>query len=397
MKVRIIKIFVFFLVSALFISILWRQTHLPYQAVYEPPAELEFEEAFDEEKMNKESSAEFPTRVEREVSDVFSYNADITVGKDFDRNQFYQCTAVLRKPDPQQWMDFFQVDSESWNISEAEDGNTRDRKIGTQVNCVKGNEETLYIGKNFVLYNVHNMHYTNLSQNFAKNEYVLPADQTFSKDSDLPFESREENWKNISRSLSELDLLIDDCIIISEYSLDLESLQKQEEILFQAGLKREDEKNPFWSTADEGYYYILIQGYQGLPVFCHRTTAGLSEENELSKSSLNLYYTDAGFRMIDLRYWFDFQKTDQKITLAPFEKIMETIDQKYANVKQEQKLEVTECRLMLYPNDTGKKEMEVIPIWLCTIERGLSRPIYLSIHAVTAEEVYEMEYFTGIW
>ncbi len=394
MKVRIIKIFVFFLVSALFIGILWHQTHLPYQAVYEPPAELDFEEAFDEERMNKESSAEFPTRVEREVSDVFSYNADITVGKDFDRNQFYQCTAVLRKPDPQQWMDFFQVDSERWNISEAEDGNTRDRKIGTQVNCVKGNEETLYIGKNFVLYNVHNMHYTNLSQNFAKNEYVLPADQTFSKESDLPFESREENWKNVSRSLSELDLLIDDCIIISEYSLDLETLQKQEEILFQAGLKREDEKNPFWSTADEGYYYILIQGYQGLPVFCHRTTAGLSEENELSKSSLNLYYTDAGFRMIDLRYWFDFQKTDQKITLAPFEKIMETIDQKYANVKQEQKLEVTECRLMLYPNDTGKKEMEVIPIWLCTIERGLSRPIYLSIHAVTAEEVYEMEYYT---
>ena len=392
MKLKVVKIVIIFLICTVAIGILWRQTHLPYQAVYEPPAESDFTEVTEEEKNNIEILSEFPTRVEREVSDVFSYNADITVGKDFDRNQFYQCTAVLRKPDPQKWMDFFQVDSENWEISEYEDAETRNGEIGTRINCVKGNEETLYIGENHLLYCVNNMHYINLSQNFVNNEYVLPADQTFSKDSDLPFESREENWKNISRSLSELDLLIDDCIIISEYSLDLESLQKQEEILFQAGLKREDEKNPFWSTADEGYYYILIQGYQGLPVFCRRTTASLTEEDETSKASLNLYCTDAGFRLIDLIYWYDFQKTDQKITLTSFDKIMETIDQKYANVKQEHKMEVTECRLMLYPKDVGKEEMEVIPIWLCTIEREFSRPIYLSIHAVTAEEVYEMEY-----
>ncbi len=392
MKLKVVKIVIIFLICTVAIGILWRQTHLPYQAVYEPPAESDFAEVTEEEKNNIEISSEFPTRVEREVSDVFSYNADITVGKDFDRNQFYQCTAVLRKPDPQKWMDFFQVDSENWEISEYEDAETRNGEIGTRINCVKGNEETLYIGENHLLYCVNNMHYINLSQNFVNNEYVLPADQTFSKDSDLPFESREENWKNISRSLSELDLLIDDCIMISEYSLDLESLQKQEEILFQAGLKREDEKNPFWSTADEGYYYILIQGYQGLPVFCRRTTASLTEEDETSKASLNLYCTDAGFRLIDLIYWYDFQKTDQKITLMSFDKIMETIDQKYANVKQEHKMEVTECRLMLYPKDVGKEEMEVIPIWLCTIEREFSRPIYLSIHAVTAEEVYEMEY-----
>lgn len=96
MKLKIVRIFAFLLICAAAVGVLWRQTHQSYQAVYEKPTESDSVTESEDEKL-----LEFPKRVEKEVSDGFSYNADIIIGKDFDINNFYHCTAIITKPDPQ--------------------------------------------------------------------------------------------------------------------------------------------------------------------------------------------------------------------------------------------------------------------------------------------------------
>ncbi len=399
MKIKIIKISAFFFICFILLGILWYRTHLPYYSVYEKSYNLDTVIESKEDSINKknidELPVEFPKRVEREVSEDFSYNADIIVGDKFDKNQFYQCTAVLRKPDPQKWMDFFQVDSENWEISEKETGGTRHGGLKKEIDCFSKTGDVLYIGWDNVLYAVDDMKYIN--HTFNQNLYSpTKNNDLFSKDSDLPFENREENWNYLKENLSKLDIFLDESVVISVYSLDLNTLQEQEEVRFLDGNFRAEEKNPLWNSRDEGYYYFLMQEYQGLPIFKYESTAKWEKEDDRTTSAIEIYCTEAGIRRIWLEYWFDFQKTDQKISLAPFDKIMETIDKKYGSVKQDYEMIVTECRLMLYPKNIGKEKLEVLPVWLCTIESDdpYFKTIYLSIHAVTAEEVYEMEYYT---
>jgi hypothetical protein len=324
-----------------------------------------------------------------------SYDAEVILGEGFDPNNYYQSTATILDIDEAAWEKLFGVTDDEWDKNQIDDV-TREESPCEGLYLESSAGETLYMSGGEGIYGDSDMKYIYVV--FDGNRYSPYYNlDLWSLDSDLEFESREDNWEDIKDKLAGLGVDVQDARIMSEYSIDLENCIKQEKVMLEGENISEEEMKPEWSLGDEGYYYFVEQVSQGLPI-CRDQKFGdyLKDEDRVA---LKMYVKSSGIAYMDMKYWFQIQMSEDKTTFAALDEIMETIDAKYKNTSLSDPLIVRRMELMAYPLMTGDDQYTVIPVWICTIAmQGTSlegdayeQNMILPVNAITGEEMFEME------
>lgn len=188
---------------------------------------------------------------------------------------------------------------------------------------------------------------------------------------------------------------MDHTSIYEEYSLDMETLRQNEDCTDIDGVEQKSEKNPNWNQDQEGYYYGMQQSFQGIPVYFGVGVDGVNDINNFDSMPLQVFQTKSGIENIDLMDWFIFEQKQDKVVLMPIEQILQTLEEKYTAIKSEDTIKVARCELYEYPLEKKEGEYEMNPIWLCRLDiidgQGYEYSTYIPIHAVTGEEMLEIE------
>lgn len=367
------------------VAVLWSRTHMTYSTENDTTGEAAEME-----------SVEFPLEVKETVSQGLSWDAEIIVGDTFDTENFYQSTATMFCPDEEIWKRFFIQGEAGWEESEMEYSSRNGKNMGIGVACQRQNGDVLYVTDVDALYADSGMVY--VYNVYDINTYSPGYNMDlFSMDADLGFQSREENKAKVWEELELLGINMQGAEITSEYSLDFVTLKEQEEQKTELGDIEQEERKDLWSEADEGYYYYVEQKYQGLSVYKDAIIEDYQVQEE--RVPLNIYSTASGINYISIKYWFDFEQSEEKMSFVSFDRIKDVIRKKYEKTDLAEPLIVRNCELVAYPLEIEENTYSIIPVWICTIAmqctdsdgEGFEQNIYVPINAVTGEEMFEME------
>lgn len=361
---------------------LWRHSHQSYQADYE--AETEFIDGSD---MN------FPKTVKAEISDFFSYDADIIVGEEFKTDQCYIGTGRIVPMSLEKWKNFF---CSSDQIVEQRE----DQFFTREGEQCKGNFFALDNGAQFYVSEQDAYFDTDQMQYIIRVLDISPTSETYNMnqygtDNQLDFATRDENWDYVTKCLTELGIPIKDVEIISCYGMEVSVMEAQEEYIYSTGAMEESERKDHWSKEDEGYFYFIRQKWQGLPLYRDKYVNDY-KESDISPS-LQLFVSDKGIQFIRAYYLFEVEE-DKPCTLCSFEKVKETLDEKYGNIEWDNRYVVRKCELVEYPLWT-EDSYTVIPVWICTVAMQCQdefgneweQNTYIPVNAVTGLEMFELE------
>lgn len=336
----------------------------------------------------------FPEEVKEQVTDNFSYDAKITLEKDFDSASCHVATASVQQMNKDGWKKLFLKEDRTW--SEEED-TTTDREENVIPETIYTDEDgsVLYLSdEDGMYYQYPDMKY--IEQIFDISPYATIKNE-FSLENELPGKSRQQAEEEVKDTLAQLGVKKDEVVVKESYALDLETIKRKEQEYVGINAVAEEEKNPSWEAGDEGYYMFLEQKVQGLPIF----TAGKVQDFELNgigQSDVEVFDTGKGIKRLSVSNWFDVTFGEEVYQLLPFEEIMKTMNQRMEHIEGDGKMTVTECRLYEYPQLVNEKEYQLRPVWICTVsisqkgeEAVDADKIYIPIDAVTGEEVLDME------
>lgn len=337
----------------------------------------------------------FPEKVERKVNENFSYDAVIKTGNAFCANKCYKATATIQKMQKEKWKEMFLNSNTEWAESEDITEDREGHEVKEQIYEEKEGA-VLYLSDLGGLYGKY-PDMTYIAQIFDTNPDAEIANP-FSTETDLDFISKEDAFERIKNDLQEMGMKREEIRIRQCYSLDAETMQDTENALATIQAIEEKEKKTSWNEQDEGYFVFIEQESQGLPVYTQTNITNF-EYDQVMNSSIMLFYTADSYKHLEIDNWFDIKVSEEKYQLLPFEKIMETIDRKYKDVKTGDKITVTSCELYEYPQLIEAGSYQMLPIWICTItmegydslgEEAEYR-LFIPINAVTGEEILELE------
>lgn len=373
---KYIKNIVLLVICIAAVGVLWEQSHIKIDQNFGNPVQKDA--ALKQE-------VEFPKTYKANVNETFSINADIVVPDDFDPNQICRATAEIQELDMNKWKKRFLKGDESYE-EDPEGGTTREGGLAL---CEYYQSEELYL----CLSEQESSYYKGMSymQTHACLEYNINkgTEDILSKTADLENLSSTNAWDGLISELNTLGITANDYVVSYCYALDHQTLQREEQKMLKDGNLEPDEKKGNWSEEDNTYFYCLLQKDQGLPVFYPKEVIEYEEDPDFG--AVRAYYGVSGLLSLEANYLFDIKDGKEPLTLAPFEKIAETITKKYEQAVLEFKITVTKCRLFQYPLRVGKGTYELVPVWVCTLQYEDSDSVmYLPIHAVTGEEMTEM-------
>lgn len=174
-------------------------------------------------------------------------------------------------------------------------------------------------------------------------------------------------------------------------------MKEQEKLVCQDGGMDASEMNPAWDKSQEGYYFYMTQTFQGLPVYASTEVNRGIWENP-ADSPLQVYYNSHGLTGIFLSNYFKMEKSDERIQLASFDKIVETIEEKYSDIINTNKLTVKRMELLEFPLYKKDGNYQMMPVWMCYLQvtdKNGNNPetlyMQMPIFADTAKEAMEIE------
>lgn len=354
--------------------ILWSRTHVSYE---------EFAKAG--ENAGEQSAADFPEKVEETVNESFSYHAEVVTGEAFDAENFYESTAVTVMPDEEKWKEYFGVNDTAWAVQSEENGDS----VTHYYTDDAGN--SLLLMDNMAMFCAHKM--TPILYVFDTEKYSETNNaEVFAEPMDLSFESREENKTTVNNAMKALGADCDSLQVVSVYYMSAQRMEEQEQIKVENGDIEDDERKASWGADDEAYYYFYEETSQGLPVLSVKT---VTDYNREIKAQMVVCSGADGIIYMKMEDYFQVQQGAEKVSLAPFDKVKECINEKYSQTSGDETITVTKCELCLYPLRTGEGAYTCVPVWICTLERISSqegrKDVYFPVNALTGEEFFEME------
>lgn len=182
----------------------------------------------------------------------------------------------------------------------------------------------------------------------------------------------------------------------SIFALDTETLKEQEITEDMAGNYTEEGKNPEWTKDQEGYYFFGEQTFQGLPVWHKFTVSDWGYFENLEEMPIQIFYSTKGIRSCMLTHCYQIKREEEKITLAPFEKIIETIENKYKDLDTNG-LIVRKIKLTEFPRHQKDGTFQMVPMWICFMDvitsdgERESGDKQMPINAITGEEEIAVE------
>lgn len=345
----------------------------------------------------QEKATEFPQTYQKKVDEKLKFDVEVVCEEGIAGRGVSKATASVVSLNQQSIYQFFMGESGNVQQETIDNYSGIDGTTGTLISYTDEKESELWIADKEGVYGGMLADYIYNSFCVDKNAEEYNADQ-YSKTSDLSFMSRTTAWDNLKDSMEEMNIDLSNVREKAVYSLDVATLQKEESCIDVEGKTAGEEKKPDWSEADEGYYYFLGQQFEGIPLY-EEYAVGTGEDLELETSPLEIYQTVDGISYFNISRWFSIQEQEEKYELASFEKIMNTLEEKYTGTVKTNPLTVEKAVLYEYPISMEDSTYMLLPVWVCTLAEevpDVEGNTYISyfrvpINAVTGEEMPELE------
>ncbi len=212
------------------------------------------------------------------------------------------------------------------------------------------------------------------------------------KNIDFDFADREQAKDSVLNSIKELGGDITDEDFIQLYSLDYETMQKNESAEDVDGEKDETAYKPSWSAEDNCYYFCIRQILDEIPVAYKY--ADVDEKINDYNAPVQVLYSESGIEMLNVNRLFDFSDTGTEANLLNLDKIAESIAKKYNNILTDAEYSVSKLELHYICIRKDEDSYVLRPAWLVTVNESLeaegekySYTMQLLIDAETAKEI----------
>lgn len=209
------------------------------------------------------------------------------------------------------------------------------------------------------------------------------------QDTEISFVSREEAIKKTQLLLSEIGLP-QELLELSAYALDYNMLNQKELELHNQGLLTSEKMKQGWSAADDAYYIVGYQMYNGVPVY-HETMSIRKEfahynvENATFKALLS---ADGWLEFWVTNNIYDLSSNGVTEELLTFEEITSVVEKKYDMLLNDSCYLVSRaCFAFAVLHDESQK-YNVIPVWYFEVMENGDRQSCVWVDAITGNEIY---------
>lgn len=206
---------------------------------------------------------------------------------------------------------------------------------------------------------------------------------------DFPFASRKEAFADIKKSLSNIGIEIQ---TFQVYCLDYHTLRQEEYCVDMDGQEDVEAYKDLWTEDDDCYYFFAGQEFLGIPVY--HVYAEIFPEVAEAYAPVKVIYSKNGIEDLEVERVFDFSEDTKQVSLVGFDKIAQTVVNKFDKILGDSIYKVSSAELY-YMVDilNGKDSYQVFPVWILKIQENypkgeLGDKVQMVIDAVTAEEIY---------
>ena len=231
-----------------------------------------------------------------------------------------------------------------------------------------------------------------------KMPYILAAFQLDESDDDynadlystknqLTFASREDIYANLMTLFQKIDAPLE--YKYKAYALDHTTLKSQEKHEDINGDNDTSSYKTTWSTADDSYYFVMRQCFEGLPVY-HVYADVFPMESDIN-TPVQAVVSSEGLESLDIEKIFSFSNKKTVTALMPFEKIAASVTSKYNQILGAGTYKITSAELYYYVDlSSGTGTYDVYPCWILKgseLQNKDRKPFQIIIHAQTGEEI----------
>lgn len=268
---------------------------------------------------------EFPLKYVRK-NEAIEFNADIVIEND----SLYESTATKMEFNKDVFIPVM-FENNVTNISVNTDG----------TNYIHANGNTMYIEGNYLSYNSNSEKEKNIMKKFS-----------------LYTERYTGNQYELIEKSDELSAITDKNDIEQLF----DSLGINNSNLYKTYVV--DGQKTYGNKSNDARYWIGCEMCQGLPVFCSSFYAGIID----AWAPMQILYTENGIEKLQILYYFNFEKSAERIVLKTFDEIADALVRKYSMLLTDNKHIVTKAELSFWidvnQDDTVYK---MVPVWVFTM------------------------------
>lgn len=171
------------------------------------------------------------------------------------------------------------------------------------------------------------------------------------------------------------------------FSLSVDAMKKLRDQELNNGLLEEGKtKEP--TSDDEAYFIYAYQKNNGIPVFHELMSAAKQmADDSPDNAPVKAIYSARGLEELNIDYIYDFKNEQDMVTLKPFEEIASVVEEKYENLLNDSKYEITRAKLCerVYTGEDQKYAEE--PIWYFEIVENDNNKTVMLVNAETGKEI----------
>ena len=170
------------------------------------------------------------------------------------------------------------------------------------------------------------------------------------------------------------------------FPLSVDGMRKLRNEELNDGLLEEGQTNEPTSD-DEAYFIYAYQENTGIPVFHElMSVAEQLSDDSPDNAPVQAIYSARGLEELSIDYIYDFKNEQNTVTLKPFEEIASVVEEKYENILNDAKYEITRAKLYerVYTDENQKYAEE--PIWYFEVNDGSIKTVML-VNAETGKEI----------
>lgn len=213
----------------------------------------------------------------------------------------------------------------------------------------------------------------------------------YQKGKDFAFLDHSGALKQVLDQMNTFGLKLEDGAYESQnYSLDYQTMKKEETILDMNGNKDTKNYKAGWSEADNCYYFCIRQKIDGIPVTYEY--AGAFAEYDDANAPVQAMVSKDGIQMLTLDKLFQITDTSKKASLLDFEQIAKCIENKYGDLLTKSSYNVNRAELVYIALKQQQGGYEMKPVWVFDITEKAEGAksdhlLQMTVDAQTGEEV----------
>ena len=231
--------------------------------------------------------------------------------------------------------------------------------------------------------------------------YISPLFEHISQAFHLPDKQYEESWASTTEEFDrfsreeayeKIRSVLEDCgITVPEeyicYTLPYEEMAEREYAEDMYGNEDIEAEKTDWDENDDAYFFVFQSRYCGLPTY--HPYVYTMEKDILENRPLQAVISREGIEYLSVERIFQYKQEKESVELLPFEKIAEVLEKQFTRIMGEETYKVKRAELKAMENLAGKKEYEMVPVWIIDMEindNGDIRNFQKFFDAATAKE-----------